>query len=346
MTTTFQSIPVIDFGRLQNEATKAQGLEELRDAIFNVGFLYLVNTGLEPMIEDAHKFTRDIFELPVLDKASCHMSNSPSFLGYSGLREETTDKKLDIREQFDFGTEVASQDPGGEPWRKLEGTGQYPSTEVKAFVTSYIAAMTRLSTKFLHLVAECLSLPPTTFDHFIGNMSRLKFVKYPPSQSSGQGVGAHKDSLSLFTFLSQDQVGGLQVLNKSGEWIDATPIAGSLVVNIAQGFEAATGGLCSATTHRVESPTNITRYSIPFFQAINLDLSFDEIKLSATKIRDEIPVSDNGKKRAVDVPSDIISPYFSTIGEAQLVNRIKSHPEVGKKWYPKLFKELGLAAIS
>lgn len=50
------------------------------------------------MIEDAHKFTRDIFELPVLDKASCHMSNSPSFLGYSGLREETTDKKLDIRE--------------------------------------------------------------------------------------------------------------------------------------------------------------------------------------------------------------------------------------------------------
>lgn len=87
-------------------------------------------------------------------------------------------------------------------------------------------------------------------------------MRYPPSQSGGQGVGAHKDSLSLFTFLSQDQVGGLQVLNKSGEWIDATPIVGSLVVNIAQGFEAATGGLCSATTHRVEvlivSVSNLT----------------------------------------------------------------------------------------
>lgn len=77
-------------------------------------------------------------------------------------------------------------------------------------------------------------------------------IKYPPASSGTQGVGPHKDSVSLFTFLSQDHIGGLQVLNKAGQWIDAPPIEGSLVVNIAQGFEAVTGGLCSATTHRVE----------------------------------------------------------------------------------------------
>lgn len=103
----------------------------------------------------------------------------------------------------------------------------------------------------MHLVAESLSLPTDTFDDFKGNMSRLKFVKYPPSTANSQGVGPHKDSAGLFTFLSQDDTGGLQVLNKDGEWIDVPPVEGSLVINIQQGFEAITGGICAATTHRV-----------------------------------------------------------------------------------------------
>lgn len=100
-------------------------------------------------------------------------------------------------------------------------------------------------------VAECLSLPPDTFEKFKGSMDRLKFIKYPQAPPESQGVGPHKDSTGLFTFLSQDDTGGLQVLNKNGAWIDAPPIEGSLVVNIQQGFEAITGGVCAATTHRV-----------------------------------------------------------------------------------------------
>lgn len=118
-------------------------------------------------------------------------------------------------------------------------------------VEEYIAKTDSLAQAFVRLVAECLSLPRETFDGFKGNMSRLKFVKYPPAVQSSQGVGPHKDSAGLFTFLSQDNTGGLQVLNKNGEWINVPPIEGSLVVNIQQGFEAITGGICAATTHRV-----------------------------------------------------------------------------------------------
>ena len=96
-----------------------------------------------------------------------------------------------------------------------------------------------------------MELPRNTLAPFRGKMDRLKFVKYPKAEPRSQGVGPHKDSTGLFTFLSQDVVGGLQVLNKAGEWIDAQPLPGSLVVNIAQGFEAITGGLCPATAHRV-----------------------------------------------------------------------------------------------
>lgn len=115
----------------------------------------------------------------------------------------------------------------------------------------YLARIDDLAQRFVRLVAECLSLPSDTFDGFKGNMSRLKFVKYPQAPENSQGVGPHKDSAGLFTFLSQDNTGGLQVLNKNGDWIDVPPIEGSLVVNIQQGFEAITGGICAATTHRV-----------------------------------------------------------------------------------------------
>lgn len=122
---------------------------------------------------------------------------------------------------------------------------------VEGLVTKYTSALSILSGSFLRAVAECLSLAPNTFETFLGNMHRLKFIRYPQSEPGSQGVGPHKDSTGLFTFLSQDPVGGLEVLNKSGQWIAAPYIEGTFVVNVQQGFEAITGGLCPATTHRV-----------------------------------------------------------------------------------------------
>lgn len=137
-------------------------------------------------------------------------------------------------------------------WDRLEGNSQYPDAPgVKELVEDYIAKSATLSQQFMRFVSECLSLPPDTFVDFKGTMDRLKFIKYPQSPPDSQGVGPHKDSTGLFTFLSQDDTGGLQVLNKNGQWIDAPPIEGSLVVNVQQGLEAITGGICAATTHRV-----------------------------------------------------------------------------------------------
>src|SRR5699024_7868860 len=139
---------------------------------------------------------------------------------------------------------------------------QYPDYPgAKELVNEYIARSAALNKTFLRYVSECLSLPPTTLEEFEGNMDRLKFIKYPQAPHGSQGVGPHKDSSGLFTFLSQDHTGGLQVLNKNGEWIDAPPIEGSLVVNIQQGLEAITGGVCAATTHRVKvSPRALYRF--------------------------------------------------------------------------------------
>lgn len=47
MSTSFSSVPVVDFSRLKDVATKQAELRILQDALFNIGFLYLINTGVE-----------------------------------------------------------------------------------------------------------------------------------------------------------------------------------------------------------------------------------------------------------------------------------------------------------
>ncbi|KZF21165.1 Clavaminate synthase-like protein [Xylona heveae TC161] len=339
MSNTFSSVPTIDFSRLQNRETRDEALSQLREAIFVVGFMYLTNTGLEDLIKKAHARLPELFEAPENVKEACNMINSPAFLGYTRLGAETTASKTDFREQFDFATPGMKQWTEQDPiWDRLEGNNQYPDIPgVQDLVEEYMSSVSRLAETFIRYVAESLGLAPTTFDEFAGRMDRLKFVKYPPSPPNSQGVGPHKDSSGFFTFLSQDNIGGLQVLNNAGQWIDVPPVEGSLVVNIQQGFEALTGGVCAATTHRVIAPVAQTRYSIPYFRGIRKDLTLNQLKHSAAHITSRIPTIDHRAKQAVDVPSEFLSPLYSCFGEAHLRNRIMSHPDVGQKWYPELY---------
>lgn len=93
-----------------------------------------------------------------------------------------------------------------------------------------------------------------------------------------------------------------------------------------------------------------------------MDLTLDQLQTSAAHIVQRIPASDNRKKRAVDVPSEFLSPLYSCVsgadyptvilantdrqfGEAYLRNRILSHPDVGQKWYPELYAKYSQQAL-
>lgn len=206
---------------------------------------------------------------------------------------------------------------------------------------SYIAALTKLSEDFLHLVAEALSLPLQTFIPFLSDQHRLKLVHYPASADGpSQGVGPHKDSSGWWTFLLQaspPHIKGLQVLNKGGEWIDIPTIPGTFVVNIGQGFEVVTNGVCKATTHRVLSGQH-ERYSIPFFQGLRRDLTKAQAvgSLKGHFSRPELaPASESEEGREIDSP--FLKGKYDTWGEAQLRTKIRSHRDAGRKFYSSVF---------
>ena len=90
-------------------------------------------------------------------------------------------------------------------------------------------------------------------------------MKYAIRRRSG--VGAHTD-YECFTILWQDAP-GLQVQNRSGDWIEALPIPGTFVVNIGDMMQRWTNDLFVSTPHRVVNPPSTARYSFPMFFATN-----------------------------------------------------------------------------
>ncbi|KAG9316787.1 hypothetical protein JVU11DRAFT_2851 [Chiua virens] len=170
---------------------------------------------------------------------------------------------------------------------------------------------------------------------------RGKVVKYPANDGSltDQGVGPHYDAGFLTFLLQASPHPGLQVQNLSGEWIDASPMPGTFVVNIGKALEFATRGLARATSHRVLSPPvgSTPRYSVPFFQNISLHarladevLDFPTEILKLKESRGDISATDSVNFGEFDrEPS----------GAVNLIGRVKSHPDVAERHYPELFKQ-------
>lgn len=100
-------------------------------------------------------------------------------------------------------------------------------------------------------------------------------VTSPSSSSSSPdavSIGSHTD-FQLFTILWQDAVGGLQVLNRQGQWINAKPVEGTFVVNIADYLQRITNDRYQSTVHRAVNTSGRERVSMPFFFGFNLNES-------------------------------------------------------------------------
>lgn len=149
-------------------------------------------------------------------------------------------------------------------------------------------------------------------------------------------MGPHKDSSGWLTFLYQ--VGaepGLEVLSNDGEtWIPAPPVPGTFVVNFGNAFEAATDGNVRATVHRVLAPRDRERYSIPFFMGLPLDLTVSEVRgFIPEGVRAMMRERDGDKAVAKTAVSGFLDSRWDSLGESQLRKWIRSHENVGRRWY-------------
>ncbi|THH17296.1 hypothetical protein EW146_g3500 [Bondarzewia mesenterica] len=338
----FSSVPVLDYALLSSPATRPTFIAHLRNALINIGFLYLSHPPVTPGdIDTLVAYVPRLFALPQESKGAIQMANSQHFLGYSRLGVERTKGASDQREQFDFATPHVNVWKEGDPeFLKLWGPSQasimpnfWPKEEelpgFKDTLLRYLDQVQKLSYEFIELIAEALGLSPHGLDHFFDPdelmQHRAKIVKYPSLDEvpSDQGVGPHFDG-GFLTFLYQaSSHPGLQVQNLSGQWIDVPPIPYTFVINIGKGLEAVTQGLARATSHRVLSPAkgSTPRYSIPFFQNIGQNLRLSESVL-------QFPPEVLKLKEERGEPATTASANFSEYdrepsGLVQLIGRVK-----------------------
>ena len=112
--------------------------------------------------------------------------------------------------------------------------------------------MGAIADELLAAMSVGLGLPPGHLEQLFGTdrMSLVKLIHYPPTPAGEAGVNAHHDT-GFLTLLLQHGVGGLQIQNQDGEWIDVPVDDGSVVVNLGEMLQAMTGNYFVATTHRV-----------------------------------------------------------------------------------------------
>ena len=125
-------------------------------------------------------------------------------------------------------------------------------------------------TKMLPLQAVALGLPADALvkhDGFKPMNCTLRLSHYPPRDPTNEGqfgIGPHTD-YGYCTDLAQAKKPGLEILTRSGEWIEAPALEGHLLVNNADMCRRWTNDRWRSAPHRVINSTGDERYSIPFF---------------------------------------------------------------------------------
>lgn len=162
----------MSLAQARSTSTKPAFLSKLKDAILNVGFLYISDTGIpDALIKDVILETRSFFEgLSEEEKLKIEMKNEKSFLGYSRLDNEITAGKIDHREQMDLATPHELPSPTSPIWHNLWGPNQWPDEKFlprfRKVMEEYMGHLSKLSMFFTTLIAEALGMQNDAFNPF------------------------------------------------------------------------------------------------------------------------------------------------------------------------------------
>ncbi|TQV95599.1 hypothetical protein V2A60_000783 [Cordyceps javanica] len=330
-------IPLIDIADLVSDSSTLDARKavaaRIRDAATNTGFFYIVNHGVPLGVTEAsYNAALDFFrqELPVKSRATTHPKGFPSGYRPPGTLSINATEGIDIKEGFalryDPRWDPIVTDQTAIPPSVREGFGYEDNafahtTNQPAFgeaMKAHFQAGLHLSRALMHGFALSLDLPEDAFDEkaqYPGCGMTVNY--YPPipgaagaagaagsSDASRVSIGSHTD-FQLFTILWQDDAGGLQVLNREGQWMRARPVPGTFVVNIADYMQRITNDRYVSTVHRVQNWSGRERVSIAFFMGFGFHESCGVLETCLAEGEkpkyEEISCRDWVKKRLTDM---------------------------------------------
>lgn len=270
-------IPVVDLGNVGLANTKKPFTDdwkkigtEIVEAFSDIGFVYLSNHGIpNHAVEGIFQSSKEFFSLD--PDIKCNYSRGVTDIqGYTAVNRERLSMNADVKQELRESYDVKCTE------------GIFPDKEVTTFrpaVTTLVQQCKDLTNCLLTLVAIGLGLERSYFlsTHKRmfkeNNASCLRILYYPPvPPTSTPGLircGQHTDYGTL-TLLFQDAMGGLEVLDRAGQWVHADYIPGTVLVNVGDMMQFWTDKKIRATEHRVLVPEEEikqrrARQSVVFF---------------------------------------------------------------------------------
>ncbi|MGV6828116.1 MAG: isopenicillin N synthase family dioxygenase [Flavobacteriales bacterium] len=279
------NIPSVDLADFLSEDPKRKQkfVDEIGKAYSEIGFASIKNHFLsDEMMNRLYKEVKEFFNLPEDVKKKYEIEGLAGQRGYISFGKEHAKgkKEGDLKEFWHFGQEPSAD-------ANLIDT--YPEnvqvTELPNFNKTGMEAyrlLEKTGIYVLRALALYIGLEEQYFDYWVSNgNSILRPIHYPPISKEPKGAvraGAHGD-INLITLLMGASAGGLQVLRNDGEWIEAKPEEGNLVVNVGDMLERHTNNKLRSTIHRVVNPPreqwSSPRYSIPFFMHPRSDMKLN-----------------------------------------------------------------------
>jgi isopenicillin N synthase-like dioxygenase len=291
--TRHHTVPLIDLAPLLagGRSERISVAQAIGRACEDIGFFTITGHGVDPgLVERMDRVSRAFFDLPLADKRRVARPKPEQSRGYIGVGEENLaygvgTATTDLKEFFAIGP----VDVPDEPY--YTAPAAYPSfapnvwperpAELRAVYTAYYRAMERLAAAVMRAFALALDLPEGFFadktDRHISGIRVINYPDQPEAPAAGQlRAGAHSDYGALTILKAENVPGGLQVLNRTGDWVDVEPPAGAFVVNIGDLMMHWTNDRWVSTLHRVVNPPRDValgsrRQSVVFFYQPNYD---------------------------------------------------------------------------
>ncbi len=270
-------IPVLDLSDLVagEPGAEARLGEELRAALTDVGFFFVVNHGIDwTQVEGLYAEARRLHAAPSDMLATIKMDGEHG--GYLGLGGGTS-----------YASEIAGEvrTPNlnaayfvhrggyrlGNQWPDLEGFRQT--------IEAYMDAVTALCRRLLPVLAASLELPADTFDpHFDDPSCTLRMSHYPVLDYGEHdwGLAPHTDS-SIMTLLPANDVPGLEIRPAGHDWIVPPALPQSFLINSGDMLKRWTNNRFRSTAHRARNNSDVDRYAIPFFFDPRVDTVIDPV---------------------------------------------------------------------
>jgi len=281
----------MQFGVVDLEAPIEEQVAAMRAACEDLGFFRIPLASVPRVVADgAWDAARDFFALPEAQKREIEFPHAGYPYGYSPFRFETLGRSIDdaaalpdLKESLSVGPDCglasleAGRLAGGEEWIRQPSLWPVAAAHLRPAWTAYYRALSDVAAQLLSVMARVLDLEPTHFDSLIDRpITSMRAIHYPAADDDrgdtddrSLRAGAHGDYGTL-TILRTDEVGGLQVVDRSGGWIDVDPDPDMFVVNLGDSISQWTNDRWPSTLHRVV-PRPEARQSMAFFHMANWD---------------------------------------------------------------------------